>query len=116
MNVTEVRITTHNDEKLKAFATVTFDDCFVVRGLRVIFGSNGYFVAMPSRKLQDGTHKDIVHPTNIETRQAIEDAVLEAYAVKMDIEPIHLIRRPPHAADALPESGVAWPIRRTQSG
>lgn len=79
MEITEVRISLRNDEKLKAFATVTFDDCFIVRDLKVINGNNGLFIAMPSRKRRDGTFKDIAHPLNNETRKKIERRVLEEY-------------------------------------
>lgn len=79
MEITEVRITLRDEEKLKAFANVTFDDAFVVRGLKVINGTNGYFVSMPSRKRPDGTYQDIAHPINNEMRRMIEDAVLGAY-------------------------------------
>jgi len=79
VEISEVRITLRDEEKLKAFANVTFDDAFVVRGLKVINGTNGYFVSMPSRKRPDGTYQDIAHPINNEMRRMIEDAVLGAY-------------------------------------
>ena len=79
MEITEVRITIRNEEKLKAFASGTFDDCFVVRGLKVINGSQGYFVSMPSRKRKDGTYQDLAHPINNDMRKRIEDRVLDAF-------------------------------------
>ena len=79
VEITEVRITLRNEEKLKAFASITFDDCFVVRGLKVISGSQGYFVSMPSRKRKDGSYQDIAHPINNEMRKKIEDKVLDAF-------------------------------------
>ena len=79
MNITEVRITLRNEDKLKAFASITFDDCFVVRGLKVINGSQGYFVSMPSRKRKDGSYQDIAHPINNEMRKEIEDKVLDTF-------------------------------------
>ncbi len=79
MDITEVRITLRNEEKLKAFASITFDDCFVVRGLKVINGSQGYFVSMPSRKRKDGSYQDVAHPINNEMRKKIEDKVLDAF-------------------------------------
>ena len=79
MEITEVRITLRSEEKLKAFASITFDDCFVVRGLKVISGSQGYFVSMPSRKRKDGSYQDIAHPINNEMRKKIEDKVLDAF-------------------------------------
>ncbi|HEX9749708.1 MAG TPA: septation regulator SpoVG [candidate division Zixibacteria bacterium] len=79
MEITEVRITLRNEDKLKAFANVTFDEEFVIRGLKVINGTNGYFVSMPSRKRSDGTHQDIAHPINNKMREKLEKAVLSAY-------------------------------------
>ncbi len=67
------------EERLKAFASVTFDDCFVVRNMKIVAGSKGVFLCMPSRKLPDGTHKDMVHPINQEFRQYLEEHVLKAY-------------------------------------
>jgi len=86
VEITEVRITLRDEEKLKAFANVTFDDAFVVRGLKVINGTNGYFVSMPSRKRPDGTYQDIAHPINNEMRDKLEKAVLAEYerALKED--------------------------------
>lgn len=81
MEITEVRISLlrKEDPKLKAFASIVFDDCFVVRSLKVIQGIKGLFVAMPSRKLLDGTFKDIAHPLNNETRRMIEEKVIGKY-------------------------------------
>jgi stage V sporulation protein G len=79
VEITEVRITLRDEPKLKAFANVTFDNAFVVRGLKIISGTSGYFVSMPNRKRKNGTHQDIAHPINNETRKLIEDKVLEAY-------------------------------------
>ncbi len=79
MEITEVRITLRDEEKLKAFANITFDNAFVIRGLKVINGNQGYFVSMPSRKRSDGTHQDIAHPVNNEMRRIIEEKVLQAY-------------------------------------
>ncbi len=79
MEVTEVRIFPVQEERLKAYVAITFDNCFVVRDLKVINGNNGLFVAMPSKKRKDGTYRDTAHPLNNETRQMIESKVLEEY-------------------------------------
>jgi stage V sporulation protein G len=79
MEITEVRVFPVSEEKLKAYVTVTFDKCFVVRDLKVISGSNGLFVAMPSKKRKDGTFRDTAHPLNNETREMIQSRVLEEY-------------------------------------
>ena len=81
MDLTEVRVSPieGGNSKLKAFATITFDNCFVVRDLKVINGNSGLFIAMPSRKRNDGTYSDVAHPLNSETRNRIEDVVLGEY-------------------------------------
>lgn len=79
MKITEVRVTLRDDGKLKAFVSITLDDCFVVRGLKVIEGNNGMFVAMPCRKRADGTYQDIAHPINNEMRDILEREVLKVY-------------------------------------
>jgi stage V sporulation protein G len=79
MNITEVNINLRDEDKLKAFVNVTFDDVFVVRGLKIIAGKGGLFVCMPSRKLEDGTYKDIAHPISNEFRQKLEAQVLDEY-------------------------------------
>jgi len=84
MEITEVRVFPVNEEKLKAYVTITIDDCFVVRDLKVINGNNGLFVAMPSKKRKDGTFKDTAHPVNNETREMIEKKVLSAYEQELE--------------------------------
>jgi len=84
MEITDVKIypTQGKDEKsqkLKAYASITFNDSFIVRGLKVIEGSKGFFVVMPSKKLANGTYKDVAHPLNNETRKIIEQKVLEKF-------------------------------------
>jgi stage V sporulation protein G len=79
MDVTEVRVFPVDEEKLKAYVTITIDNCFVIRDLKVIKGNNGLFVAMPSKKRKDGTFRDTAHPLNNETREMIESKVLAEY-------------------------------------
>ncbi len=81
MEITNVKVfkTNNEDTKLKGYATVTLDDSFVVRNIRIIQGDERLFVAMPSRKRNDGEYEDIVHPTNSETRKMFEDKIFEAY-------------------------------------
>jgi len=74
-----VRVFPVDEEKLKAYVTITIDNCFVVRDLKVIKGNNGLFVAMPSKKRKDGTFRDTAHPLNNETREMIESKVLSEY-------------------------------------
>jgi stage V sporulation protein G len=86
MEITEVRLTLRHEERLKAFVSITFDNAFVVRGLKVIRGNEGLFVAMPSRRRKDGEFRDIAHPINNETRRMIEDAVLEEYERQLTLQ------------------------------
>ena len=80
MNITEVRIfLTSQTGPTKAFASITFEDSFVVKDLRVVEGRNGLFISMPSRKDKKGEFKDICHPINNETRSQINDAIFEKY-------------------------------------
>ena len=68
MDITDVKIFPVEEEKLKAYVTITLDHCFVVRDLKVIQGTTGLFVAMPAKKRKDGTYKDIAHPLNTDMR------------------------------------------------
>ena len=79
MEITEVRVYPVDEEKLRAYVTVTLDGCFVVRDLKVIQGAIGLFVAMPAKRRKDGTFKDVAHPLNAETRERFERAILAAY-------------------------------------
>ena len=77
-----VRLVQKEDSKLKAVASITIDDCFVVHDIKIIDGSEGYFIAMPSRKTNEGEYKDIVHPLNTETREQIKAAILAEFEKK----------------------------------
>mgnify|MGYP004457202573 CR=1 FL=1 len=81
MKITDVRvrIVKNDTSKVKASASITIDDCFVVHDIKIIEGNDGYFMSMPSRKTPDGEFKDIVHPLNTETREQIRDLVLKAF-------------------------------------
>lgn len=79
MKITEVRISLRDDAKLKAFASITLDDSFVIRGLKIIEGKTGTFVAMPSRRRKDGEYQDIAHPINNEAREEMETIILAEY-------------------------------------
>ena len=84
MEVTEVKVFPVNEDKLKAYVTITFDNVFIVRDLKVIQGNSGLFVAMPSRKKKDGTFKDIAHPLNNDARQKIEGVILTEYQKEVE--------------------------------
>ena len=87
MSITEVKVFPAKDSsklkadssRLKAFAAIVLENCFIIRDLKIIEGAKGLFVSMPSRKRKDGTFRDIVHPLNSETRKMIEDRVIDEY-------------------------------------
>ncbi len=79
MEITEVKVYPVNEDRLKAYVTITIDNVFVIRDLKIISGNDGLFVAMPSKKRKDGQFRDIAHPLNQETRELIENMVFEAY-------------------------------------
>ena len=81
MEITDIRIRLVNKDegKLKAVASFTIDDAFIVHDVKIIEGNNGNFIAMPSKQVPNGQYKDIVHPKNNETRELITAAVLAAY-------------------------------------
>jgi stage V sporulation protein G len=84
VQITEVRVTLRNEDKLRGFANVTFDGEFVVRGMKIIQGTTGLFVSMPSRKRPDGSHQDIAHPVTADLRRRIEEQVLEAFRKELE--------------------------------
>jgi stage V sporulation protein G len=79
MQVTSVSITLVNQGKLRGYVSIGLDDSLLIHGLKIIERDEGLFVSMPSRKRQDGTFADIVHPINPQTREMIEHAVLIEY-------------------------------------
>lgn len=99
MEITEVRVFPVQEEKLKAYVTITLDGCFVVRDLKVIQGNTGLFVAMPAKRRRDGTFKDIAHPLNQETRDRLERAVLAEYEREIRKSVAPLPAAAPHRDD-----------------
>ena len=89
IEITEVRVSLRNDDKLKAFVSITLNNAFVIRGLKIIHGNTGLFVAMPSRKRPDGQHQDLAHPINDSTRKYLTQVVLEEYEREL-VRPPHL--------------------------
>ncbi len=81
MNISEVRVRLVKKEegKLKAVASITIDNCFVVHDVKILEGTDDFFIAMPSKKTPDGEYKDIVHPLNTETREMLKKVVLEEF-------------------------------------
>jgi len=84
MEITDIVINLRNELKLKAFVDITFDEEFIVRGLKIINGQNGLFVCMPSRKLNSGQYKDVAHPVRNDFRLRMEEKILEAYQKELE--------------------------------
>jgi stage V sporulation protein G len=87
MEITDVKVIPVDDEKLKAFVSIVFDQCFVVTDIKIIHGPKGLFVSMPSKKRKDGTFKDIAHPLNNQMRQYLEEKVLSVYKQQVTQSP-----------------------------
>lgn len=91
MQVTDVRLRRVNTEgRMRAIASITIDDEFVVHDIRVIDGNNGLFVAMPSKRTPDGEFRDIAHPISSETREKIQNAVLAEYERAGELEKVEM--------------------------
>ena len=102
MEITDVKVIPVDDEKLKAFVSIVFDQCFVVTDIKIIHGPKGLFVSMPSKKRKDGTFKDIAHPLNRETRERMERKILSEYE-KIRTEP---------ASSRIEEAGEEEPVQQ----
>lgn len=90
MDITDIRIRKINlESKMKAIVSVTFDNALVIHDIKVIEGADKLFVAMPSRKTPEGEYKDIAHPINSDTRDAIEHSILEKYQSALLTEAEH---------------------------
>ena len=79
MEITQIRVFPVQEEKLRAFVSVIFDSCFVVSDIKIIQGTHGLFVSMPSKKRKNGTFRDIAHPLNNETRRKFEEQIIAKY-------------------------------------
>ena len=76
MEITQIKVFPVDEEKLKAFVSIIFDDCFVVSDIKIIQGTSGLFVSMPSKRRKNGTFRDIAHPLNNETRRRFEEQII----------------------------------------
>ena len=85
MQVTDVRVRRVEKEgKMKAIVSITLDNEFVIHDIKVIEGEKGLFIAMPSRKANDGEYRDIAHPINSDTRENIQNMILEKYKTEIE--------------------------------
>jgi stage V sporulation protein G len=87
MNITDVKVYPVEEDKLKAYVTITLDNCFVIRDLKVIHGASGLFIAMPAKRRKDGSYKDIAHPLNADTRNQMERTILLEYERHVQLVP-----------------------------
>lgn len=84
MEITDVRVRKVSKEgKMKAIVSITIDNEFVVHDIKVIEGEKGIFIAMPSRKAADGEYRDIAHPINSDTRDMIQQIILQKYEIAL---------------------------------
>jgi len=81
LKITDIRIHLfpNSENKLKAIAAITIDECFVVHDIKVLEGREGYFIKMPNRLTPEGVYKDVAHPINTATREEINKLVLAKY-------------------------------------
>jgi len=79
VEITQVRVFPVDEDKLRAFVSIVIDECFVVSDIKIIQGTSGLFVSMPSKKRKNGTFRDIAHPLNNETRRHLEDTIIASY-------------------------------------
>jgi len=87
VKITDVRLRRVSTEgKMRAIASITINEAFVVHDVRIIDGNNGLFVAMPSKRTSDGEFRDIAHPINSQTREIIQDAVIKEYERREESE------------------------------
>ncbi|MEO1086909.1 MAG: septation regulator SpoVG [Acidobacteriota bacterium] len=106
MDITQVKIFPVQEDKLKAFVSVVFDQCFMVNDIKVIQGKDGLFLSMPSRRKKSGEFKDVAHPLNNEMRRRLEESVLAEYRSMVDDQ---TPRRPDREDEELGFSGDVPP-------
>ena len=85
MQITDVRIRkVEKESKMKAVVSITIENEFVIHDIKVIEGEKGLFIAMPSRKSNDGEYRDIAHPINSTTRDNLQKLILEKYQEEIE--------------------------------
>lgn len=86
MEITDIGVRRVDSQgKLKAYVTVTFDNCFVVHNVKVIDGNDRVFIAMPSRKTRNGEFKDVAHPISSEFRNELQERIVAAYELEAEV-------------------------------
>ncbi len=87
MEITDIRIRKMDgDSKMKAIASITIDEEFVIHDIKVVDGEKGLFIAMPSKKTAEGEYRDIAHPIKTDTRNRIQTMILDKYRQEAEAE------------------------------
>ena len=107
MDITEVRIKLCDNDPVRAIASITFDDCFVVKGIRILHVHERFIVCMPSRPRKDGRHQDVAHPINAPTRDRFNRHILDAY--EDELGRLERGEGPSHHPDDEPPPHGTWP-------
>src|SRR6266436_9318737 len=95
MQITEVNIRPANDDLIKGYVDIVFDNCLKVEEIRIVKGPTGLFVSFPAKKQRDGTHRDIAFPANADTRMMIQRVILAEYdKLVAGSDPVPTIRSP----------------------
>ncbi len=81
IEITDIQVRLVDNDRLRAWATITFNGAFVIKGIRIILGNQRLFVAMPSKQQKDGKYQDIAHPINPDFRKFLEESILEVYRI-----------------------------------
>ena len=93
MKITEVKIRPANDELVKGYVDIVFDNCFMVEEIRIVKGPTGLFVSFPSKPQRDGTHRQLAYPANAETRNTVQQVILAEYEkIVGDGDPVPSVR------------------------
>ena len=79
MQITEITIHPTNEDLVRAYVSIVFDNCFMVGEIRVMQGPTGLFVSFPAKKQRDGSDRQLAYPANAETRRMIQQAILAEY-------------------------------------
>jgi stage V sporulation protein G len=116
MEISEVKVFPIQEEKLKAFVSIVFDQCFMVNDIKIIQGRDGLFISMPSRKKKNGEFKDVAHPLNNETRRMIEDRVLGEYERVLGERGERLPAPPHHASEQAIAPTIAAALAGVDTG
>lgn len=86
MNITDIKIRKIiPDGRLRAIISITIDDMLAIHDIKVVQGDERLFVAMPSRKDENGVFRDVVHPISPEARQLVEGQILDAYTRHIEL-------------------------------